>query len=40
MEDMVQIFTPYITIKGRKVYRKNGKMFAFWVPRDKVRDRS
>lgn len=34
------IYSPYITTKsGNRVYRKDGKMFRFWVDDDKVRGR-
>ncbi len=26
------VFSMYITVKGKRVRRKNGKPFAFWVP--------
>ena len=26
----VWVCTPYITVKGRKVYPKNSKVFCFW----------
>ncbi|GEM_PF-6060297 len=25
------ICRPWITVKGRRIYRSNGKMFCFWV---------
>jgi hypothetical protein len=31
--DYVEVFTPYITIKGVKVYRKDGKMWHFYAKR-------
>lgn len=31
-EGMVEVFTPYITIKGKRVYKKNGGMFHFYAP--------
>lgn len=34
------IYSPYITTRsGKRIYRKNGKMFRFWVDDDKVRAR-
>lgn len=27
MEETIYIFRPYITIKGKRIYRKNGGMF-------------
>ena len=36
-KEMVEVFTKYITVKGRKIYCKNGKCFHFWAPKkDKV----
>lgn len=29
------VFSMYITVKGQRVRRKNGRPFAFWVPVDK-----
>lgn len=29
-EGMVEVFTPYITVKGRRVYKKNGGLFHFY----------
>nr|DAP67527.1 MAG TPA: hypothetical protein [Caudoviricetes sp.] len=31
-EGMVEIFTPYITVKGKRVYKKDGGMFHFFAP--------
>lgn len=31
------VYSRYITIKGRRIYRKNGGVFRFWVDDDKVR---
>ena len=31
------IYRPYITKNGIRIYRKNGKMFRFWVDDDKVK---
>lgn len=31
------IYTPYITKNGRKIYRKNGKVFRFWVDDEQAR---
>lgn len=31
------IYTPYITRKGKRIYRKNGGMFRFEVPAAKYR---
>lgn len=25
------IYTPYITVKGKRIYRRNGGVFRFWV---------
>lgn len=34
------IYSPYITTRsGMRIYRKNGKVFRFWVDDDKVRVR-
>lgn len=32
--NMKEIFTPYITVNGKRIYRKNGKVFHFFVPDD------
>lgn len=33
---LIEVFTPFITIKGKRVYRKNGSVFHFWAkPRSK-----
>jgi hypothetical protein len=39
---MVLIFTPYITRKGKRIYASQyGKtVFAFWVPKDKLKHAS
>ncbi len=29
-EGLVEVFTAYITIKGKRIYAKNGKCFHFW----------
>lgn len=34
------IFTPFITKNGHRIYRKNGKMFKFWVDDDKERKKA
>ncbi|CAM7152882.1 hypothetical protein [Enterobacter hormaechei] len=31
-EGMVEVFTPYITVKGKRVYKKNGGVFHFFAP--------
>lgn len=31
------IYTPYITRKGKRIYRKNGGMFRFEVPANQYR---
>lgn len=31
------IYTPYITRNGRRIYRKNGGMFRFWVDDEDVK---
>lgn len=31
------IYTPYITRKGKRIYRKNGGMFRFEVPASQYR---
>lgn len=36
-ENMMVVYTPYITRNGRRIYRKNGKMFRFEVPASKYR---
>ncbi|WP_373840472.1 hypothetical protein [Glaesserella sp.] len=36
-EDMVDVFTPYITVKGRKIYHPKGGVFHFQVPASKYR---
>lgn len=28
----VWVYTPYITRNGKRIYRKNGKVFKFFVP--------
>lgn len=28
-QSIVYVYTPWITIKGRKIFRKNGKVFKF-----------
>ena len=35
--EMIEIFTPYITKNGRRIYRKNGKYFHFFVDERKRR---
>ena len=34
---MIEIFTPYITKNGRRIYRQNGKCFHFFVDGRKPR---
>ncbi len=34
---MVTIFTPCITRKGKKIYKKDGGLFVFEVPANKFR---
>ena len=34
--NIVYIFRPYITIKGKKVYRKNGGMFKIPISNEKA----
>lgn len=29
------VFTPFITRNGKRIYRKKGRVFAFWVPLEK-----
>ncbi len=29
-DEMVEIFTPYITKHGKRIYRKDGKIWHFW----------
>lgn len=29
-----EVFTPYITIKGKRIYRPNGGVFHFFADRD------
>ncbi len=36
-EDMVEVFTPFITKNGKRIFKKDGGMFHFYVPRDKYR---
>lgn len=31
------IYSKYITVKGRRIYRKDGGVFRFWVDEDKIR---
>jgi hypothetical protein len=26
------VFTMFITVKGKRIYRKNGRPFSFWAP--------
>ncbi len=33
----VEVFTPYVTRNGKRVYRKDGGKFRFFVPPDKLR---
>lgn len=35
--NMVVVYTPYITRNGKRIYRKNGGMFRFEVPANKYR---
>lgn len=35
---LVEVFTPYITRKGKKVYRKDGKKWHFWAPPQKKKE--
>lgn len=35
---MKEIFTPYITKNGVRIYPKNGRLFHFWVEDDSNRD--
>ncbi|MEH8092314.1 hypothetical protein P9057_06720 [Gallibacterium anatis] len=37
--DMVDVFTPYITIKGKRIYHPHGGVYHFKVPADKYRQR-
>jgi hypothetical protein len=30
MVNRIEVFTPYITIKGKRIYRKDGKVWHFW----------
>lgn len=34
---MVLIFSPYITVKGKRIYPRGKKVFAFWVPKEKLK---
>lgn len=36
-DDMVDVFTPYITVKGKRIYHPKGGVFHFKVPADKYR---
>jgi len=36
-EDMVEVFTPFITKNGKRIFKKNGGIFHFYVPREKYR---
>jgi len=29
-EGMVEVFTPYITVKGKRIYHPTGGVFHFW----------
>jgi hypothetical protein len=35
---LVEIFTPYITRKGKRIYNKNGKYFHFFVSKEKYEE--
>lgn len=28
---LIEVFTPYITRNGRRIYRKDGRVWHFWV---------
>lgn len=30
-ETLVEVFTPYITRNGKRIYRKDGRVWHFWV---------
>jgi len=36
-KDTVTIFRPYITVKGKRIYRKNGGMWKIEIPADKYK---
>ncbi|MFT6717902.1 MAG: hypothetical protein ACJAY8_000287 [Sphingobacteriales bacterium] len=36
-DGMVEIFTRFITIKGKRIYHPRGGVFHFWVPVKKNR---
>lgn len=38
-ENYVEIFTPYITKNGKRIYPTNGRYFHFWIPRSKYKGR-
>ena len=33
--DMIEVYTRYITRNGKRIYPKNAKFFHFWVKRKK-----
>jgi hypothetical protein len=35
-EGKVEIFCPYITVKGKRIYPKKAKFFHFWVDAKKA----
>ncbi|EIV5186969.1 hypothetical protein AAEK50_004571 [Serratia marcescens] len=35
--DMVEVFTPFITKNGKRIFKKDGGLFHFYVPREKYR---
>jgi hypothetical protein len=37
MPGMVKIVSRFVTRNGRRVYKKDGGVYSFWVPADKVR---
>ncbi len=36
-EGLIEIFTPYITVKGRRIYPKKSRFFHFFVKSQKSR---
>lgn len=32
-----EVFTPYITRKGKRIYRKDGRVWHFWVKKEKAK---
>jgi len=37
MDDFVLVYSQYITVKGRRIYRADGKPFCLKIQRDKYR---